>query len=75
MLMQPFLYEILIIDQVRKPNESTMQVKNVKMHKYAKNKIFLYFWNKWYVKATKESPTLRLCNKSHIGAKQDTEIK
>ena len=39
--MQPFLYESMITNQLRKPNSSTMQMQ--KMHKHAKNKIFLYF--------------------------------
>ena len=43
MTMQPFLYEMITITLVSKPNASTMQVQNAKMHKHAKNKIFLYF--------------------------------
>ena len=70
MAMQPFLYEILNINQISKPNASTMQ-----MHKYAKNKIFLYFWHKWYVKATKYSTTPIPCKNSQKKAKKDTEIK
>ena len=43
MIMQPFLYEILTITLVLKPNASTMQVQNAKMHKHRKNKIFFVF--------------------------------
>ena len=44
MIMQPFLYEILTITLVNKPNASTMQVQNEKMHKYATNKLFYFIF-------------------------------
>ena len=75
MIMQPFLYEILTITLVSKPNASTMQVQNAKMHKYAKNNIFLYFQNKWDVKETKDSTTLRPCDHSQTTTKKGTKIK
>ena len=46
------------------------------MHKHAKYKIFLYFYNEWYVNATKkDSITPRPYSKYQTQAKQDTEIK
>ena len=41
--MQSFLNENPTITSVSKPNASTMQVKNEKMHKYAKIKYFCIF--------------------------------
>ena len=75
MIIQPFLYEILITNQLSKPNASTMQMQNEKMHKHAKNKIFLYFWNKWYVNAIKDSKNPRPCKNYQTTSKKDTEIK
>ena len=46
------------------------------MHKHAKDKIFLYFYNGWYVNAIKkDSITPKPCIKYQTQAKQDTEIK
>ena len=43
MIMKPFLYEILTIDQVRKPNASTMQMKMHKCINMPKIKYFCIF--------------------------------
>ena len=48
---------------------------NAKMHEHSKNKIFLYFWNKWYVNAIKDSTTPRTYRNNQNAAKKDNEIK
>ena len=51
------------------------QCKIQDMHKYAKEKIFCIFWNKWDMKAINDSTTLRPYNHSQTAAKQGTKVR